>query len=118
MSLCGTPLTGALRIIREKCRNSATAAYVQVLGQVVEAAGGHDALQAVTAPSEEGNHGPANGHNPAEQAHGGGLALGQLGAIEAVADDVEPVVGDHAQRPDAAHTSNSTCRRQHQDEVT
>ena len=112
----GTPLFGGVRINRQECHNSATAAYAQILGQVVEAAGGHDALQLVTAPAEEGGKSPADGHGPAEHAHSGGLALGQLGAIETVADDIEPIVGDHAQRPDAGDASDGTCGRQNHDE--
>ena len=86
-----------------------TPTHVHVLGEVVVAARGEDSLELVPAPAEEGGKAPADGDDPGSSAHDGGLALGQLGAVEAVADDVVPVEGDHAQRPDAAHSSHSTC---------
>lgn len=84
--------------------------HVEVKSQVVVAAGVEDALKNVAAPAEEGGKTPANGHGPCNEAHSHGLAHGELGTVESVADDVVTVERDESQSPDAAHTSDSTCK--------
>jgi len=81
---------------------------VEVLRDVIVAAGVQDALRDVLAPAKEGRKSPANSHDPAESTQCHSRGLGKLRSVEGVADNVVPVVGDHHQGPDAADTSHGT----------